>query len=40
MHDSFDILHTPLSEWGQGIACLELGRVDVARKYITHITVT
>jgi len=26
----------PPSEWGQGIACLELGRVDVARKYITH----
>jgi len=24
------------SEWGQGIACLELGRVDVARKYITY----
>ena len=21
---------------GQGIACLELGRVDVTRKYITH----
>jgi len=26
----------PPSEWGQGIACLELGRVDVARKYITN----